>query len=144
MRTSTDYIVVHCAATPAKMDVDIADIDRWHKERGFLGVGYHFFIKRDGTRQTGRPINEVGAHVTGYNHKSVGLCMAGGLAPDVKTPENNFTDAQWATLLLTLRELRADYPAAKIVGHYQLDSGKACPSFDVPKYLSTLPELNTI
>ncbi len=124
------------------MDVDIAEIDRWHKERGFLGVGYHFFIKRDGTRQKGRGINEVGAHVTGYNHKSVGLCMAGGTAADCKTPENNFTAAQWATLGITLQELRAEFPQAKIVGHSQLDARKDCPSFDVPKYLSENPNLN--
>lgn len=136
MRTATGYIVLHCAATPPHMDVDIKDIDKWHKERGFLSVGYHYFIKRDGTRQTGRPINEMGAHVSGYNHKSVGICMAGGVGGDGKTPENNFTEAQWATLQITLRELREAYPLAQIVGHYQLDAGKACPSFNVPQYLT--------
>lgn len=140
MRLKTEYIVLHCAATPATMDVDIKDIDRWHKERGFLSVGYHYVIKRDGTRQTGRGINEVGAHVLGYNHNSVGVCMAGGVAVDLKTPENNFTKPQWATLLLTIRELREAYPLAAIVGHYQLDPQKACPSFNVIHYLEDNPE----
>lgn len=140
-RTKTDYIVIHCAATTPQMDTDIKDIEMWHKARGFKTVGYHYFIKRDGTRQKGREINEVGAHVVGHNHNSVGVCMAGGVAADAKTSENNFTEAQWATLLLTLRELHEEFPKAVIVGHRDLDAGKACPSFDVSQYVDDKPEL---
>lgn len=138
MRTSTSYIVIHCAATPPKMDVDISTIAEWHKERGFKTVGYHYFIKRDGTRQTGRPIHDIGAHVVGFNHCSVGVCMAGGVAADAKTPENNFTKQQWAALAVTLRELHEEFPLAVIVGHRDLDPGKACPSFSVAEYIDTL------
>ena len=141
MRTKTDYIVIHCAATPAKMDVDIKTIEQWHKDRGFLTVGYHYFIKRDGTRQKGRELNEVGAHVVGYNHNSVGVCMAGGMDKDMKLPEDNFTTEQWATLYATLWELHALYPKAVIVGHRDLNPDKACPSFDVAAYLDDKYEL---
>lgn len=140
-RTKTDYIVIHCAATPPQMDVDISTIAEWHKARGFKTVGYHFFIKRDGTRQKGREINAVGAHVVGFNHNSVGICMAGGMDRHAKTPENNFTDAQWATLYLTLKELHEEFPRAVIVGHRDLNAGKACPSFDVSEYVEDKPEL---
>jgi N-acetylmuramoyl-L-alanine amidase len=141
MRTQTDYIVIHCAATPPTMDVDISTIAEWHKARGFQTVGYHFFIKRDGTRQKGREINEIGAHVVGYNHNSVGVCMAGGVAADAKTPEANFTESQWTTLYLTLKELHEQYPKAVIVGHHDLNPDKACPSFDVSQYVDDKPEL---
>lgn len=124
------------------MDVDIATITEWHKARGFATVGYHLFIKRDGTRQKGRDLNDIGAHVVGYNHNSVGVCMAGGVAADAKTPESNFTDKQWATLLITLRELHEEYPRAVIVGHRDLDPGKACPSFSVSEYVDDKPELS--
>jgi N-acetyl-anhydromuramyl-L-alanine amidase AmpD len=124
------------------MDVDIATIAEWHKARGFATVGYHFFIKREGTRQTGRPINEVGAHVVGYNHNSVGVCMAGGMDKDMQKPEDNFTPAQWTTLLITLRELHADYPRAVVVGHRDLNPDKACPSFSVSEYVGDKPELS--
>ncbi len=142
MRTATDYIVVHCAATPAKMDVDIATVAEWHKARGFKTVGYHYFIKRDGTRQTGRPINEIGAHVVGYNHNSVGVCMAGGMDKENKKPEDNFTVAQWTTLLLTLQELHEEFPRAVIVGHRDLNADKECPSFSVAEFLDNKPELS--
>jgi N-acetyl-anhydromuramyl-L-alanine amidase AmpD len=67
--------------------------------------------------------------------------MAGGVADDAVTPENNFTDAQWTTLYLTLKELHEQFPKAVIVGHRDLDMGKkACPSFDVSKYVDDKPE----
>lgn len=140
-RTKTDYIVIHCAATPPTMDVDISTVAEWHKARGFNAVGYHYFIKRDGTRQKGRDLDAVGAHVVGYNHKSVGVCMAGGISGVDKSPENNFTKEQWTTLLITLRELHSEYPRAVIVGHRDLDAGKACPSFSVSEYVDDKPEL---
>ena len=143
-RTKTDFIVVHCSATPAKMDVDAKEIDRWHKERGFLRIGYHFVIRRDGTREKGRDQNDIGAHVVGYNHKSVGLCLVGGMDGNNVNPEDNFTAEQRITLHITLKELRADYPSARIVGHRELDSGKACPSFDVQDWLKGFPELKPL
>jgi N-acetylmuramoyl-L-alanine amidase len=144
VRTQTNYLVIHSSATPAKMDVDIKDITEWHVARGFTTVGYHFVIKRDGTRQTGRPVNDVGAHVVGHNHHSVGICMVGGVADDTKTPANNFTKAQWTTLYLTLVELHIIYPTAVIVGHKDLALNTECPSFSVSEYVGDKPELAPI
>lgn len=137
MRTITNYIVLHCAATPPKMDIGVKEITEWHLARGFNMVGYHFVIRRDGAREKGRDINAVGAHVIGHNHHSVGICLVGGVSADGKTAENNFTEAQWATLRLTLLELAEEFPDAKVVGHRDLDGGlKECPSFDVKSYWS--------
>ncbi len=121
--------------------MDAKEIDRWHKERGFLKIGYHFVIQRDGTRERGRQLHEVGAHVAGFNHKSVGICLVGGRASEGTDPEDNFTAEQWITLHLTLTELRQQYPHAKIVGHRDLDGQKNCPSFDVTDWLIGFPEL---
>jgi N-acetylmuramoyl-L-alanine amidase len=140
MRKSTDYIVIHCAATPPGMDIGIETVREWHKARGFRDVGYHYFIKRDGTRQTGRSINEIGAHVIGHNYHSVGLCMAGGVADGSLTPQDNFTEKQWTALYLTLKELHEEFPKAVIVGHKDLDASKACPSFEVSKWVADKPE----
>lgn len=141
VRQRTDLIIVHCAATKPSLDIGVKDIDRWHRQRGWLKVGYHFVIRRDGTREKGRDLMEPGAHAAGYNHRSVGVCLVGGLAEDGVTPENNFTDAQWATLRLTLKELRADFPEARIIGHREVEPSKACPSFDVQEYLKDKPDL---
>lgn len=130
------YLVVHCSATKPSMDVGVKEIRQWHLQRGFFDIGYHYVIRRDGTLEKGRPDTQPGAHVQGYNGKSLGVCMVGGVTQrSVDVAENNFTDDQWKTLKQLLSHLRATYPKAQIVGHRDLNKGKACPSFDVAKKL---------
>lgn len=129
---SPDHIVIHCSATRESQDIGAADIDRWHRQRGYLKIGYHFVIRRNGGVEKGRALNEPGAHARGWNHRSIGICLAGGVAPNGKTPEDNFTVAQWDALKQLLGELRALYPDTDIVGHRDLPGvAKACPCFDV-------------
>ena len=134
-RKETKYIVIHCSATRPSQDIDAKTVDNWHRARGFFQIGYHFFIKRDGTLEEGRPIDDVGAHAKGYNSKSIGLAMAGGVTEnDIDIPEDNFTKEQYETLDRLLEDLVEKYPSAHIIGHNQI-SVKACPSFDVQSYL---------
>lgn len=136
-RASTDYIAVHCAATKPSMNVGAADIDRWHRANGWACIGYHFVIRRDGTIEEGREVDVIGAHVAGWNHNSVGVCMVGGATEkDVNVPENNFTPAQWASLKKLLGDLRKKYPKARIQGHRDFPGvNKYCPSFSVGDWL---------
>jgi N-acetylmuramoyl-L-alanine amidase len=133
------FLVVHCSATRPSQDFDVNDIRRMHLQRGFFDVGYHFVIKRDGTVQTGRPLDRQGAHVQGYNHLSVGVCMIGGVTEDdVKVPENNFTPEQFASLRNVLAMLKQKFPHAEILGHRDMPHvHKACPSFDVRAWLNS-------
>lgn len=133
-REETKYIVIHCASTKPSMDIGAKEIDRWHRERGWLKIGYGKVIRRDGTVEQGREDNAVQAHVKGYNHIAYGLCLVGGLSEDNKN-EDNFTAEQWQSLYNTLNELIAKYPDARIVGHYELDESKTCPNFNVREYL---------
>lgn len=131
-RKATDYLVIHAADTMPKMvNVDAAEIDRWHRARGWQCLGYHFVIKRDGKVEEGREVNKIGAHVEGHNANSVGICLVGGLAADGKTPENNYTPEQWASLKKLLKDLKEKYPKATIQGHRDFPGvSKACPCFD--------------
>ena len=144
MRDDTTYIVIHCSQTrPSQGDVDARTIDRWHRERGWLKIGYGGVIKRDGTYEQGRKDDAIQAHVKGYNHTSFGLCLVGGaLEEDWKLPEDNFTAEQWESLKKVLEELVIKYPDARIVGHYDLDKNKTCPNFDVQEYLLNEDILN--
>ena len=136
MRDNTTYIVIHCSQTRPSQDNDARTIDRWHRERGQLKIGYGGVIKRDGTYQQGRADNAIQAHVKGYNHTSFGLCLVGGALEDNwKLPEDNFTAEQWESLKEQLTRLVKLYPEARIVGHYDLDKQKTCPNFDVQDYL---------
>jgi len=126
------YLVVHCAATKPSMDIGLVEIRKWHLQRGFFREGYHYIIRRNGAVEVGRPEDMPGAHVTGYNGKSLGICLVGGVTEtNVNKAEDNFTDAQYASLKKLLLELHKRYPKAQIVGHRDLDKGKACPSFSV-------------
>lgn len=127
------FIVVHCSATKPSQDFDVTDIRRMHLRRGFVDVGYHFIIKRDGEVQPGRPLDRQGAHAERYNHLSVGVCLIGGVSEkDVAIAEDNFTEVQFLALRKLLAELRITFPHAEILGHRDLPNvRKDCPCFDV-------------
>jgi N-acetylmuramoyl-L-alanine amidase len=132
------YIVVHCSATPASMDVGASEIDRWHRARGWLRIGYHAVIRRDGTVEMGRALDEMGAHALGYNDKSVAVCLVGGIelvnGKQIATP--NFTPEQYATLSFLLVEWTERFPHAEVLGHRDLPNVKKdCPSFDVRSWM---------
>jgi N-acetyl-anhydromuramyl-L-alanine amidase AmpD len=103
MKRTINAIVIHCAATPNGKAFYAKDLDAMHKQRGFMrnsqalrnfnptltSIGYHFIIDIDGTIETGRGIEEIGAHVQGSNAKSIGICMVG---------TDQFSQAQWESL----------------------------------------------
>ena len=132
-RDRTDFLVVHCAATRPSQNIKASDIDRWHRERGFNGIGYHRFIRRDGTIEQGRPDDAIGAHVENWNSVSVGICMAGGVSEaDPNKAENNFTKEQFLSLVVVIKELQKKYPKAAVQGHRDFPKvAKDCPSFAV-------------
>lgn len=122
-------IIVHCSATPEGKDFTVNDIKKWHLARGFSDIGYHYVIYRDGSVHIGRDESKIGAHCTGHNSNSIGVCYIGGCEKDGKTPKDTRTSAQKKALLELLRELKRKYPKATIYGHRNF-SDKACPSFD--------------
>jgi N-acetyl-anhydromuramyl-L-alanine amidase AmpD len=137
-----DYLVVHCSATVEGKHITAEDIDRWHKQRGWSGIGYHYVILLDGTVQEGRPEAKIGAHVKGYNKNSIGVCYIGGLSKN-KAPKDTRTPAQKAALEQLLIDLKDKYPNAEIRGHRDFSKdlngngviepfefSKACPSYN--------------
>lgn len=143
-----NLIIVHCSATPEGKDYTVKDIDRWHRQRGFDGIGYHYVVYRDGSIHAGRPEERVGAHCKGHNANSIGVCYIGGMTADGKQPKDTRTEAQKKALRELLTTLKHKYPKAKICGHRDLSPDlnhngkvdkwewmKACPSFDaIPEY----------
>lgn len=127
-----DKIIVHCSATPEGRLVTTADIKRSHLERGFNDIGYHHVIYLDGSVHKGRAESIVGAHCSGQNATSIGVCYVGGVARDGKTAKDTRTAAQKAALVELLRELVVRYPNATIHGHREF-AAKACPCFDAAK-----------
>ena len=124
-------LVVHCSATRYDRNFPVEALHRCHLARGFASIGYHFYITRDGEVHICRPVHQIGAHASGWNDKSIGICYEGGLNKDNR-PADTRTYAQKCSLLDLLRQLKTDYPEARILGHYQLSVSvhKACPCFD--------------
>lgn len=167
-------IVIHCSAsrngdslfrgslgtpgfaTPAQT------IDSWHIARGFkrgaaaragfnpglAAIGYHYVIYTNGAIATGRHPDEIGAHVTGFNQASLGICLVG---------TDRFTPAQWQALRELVASLHLRYPDARILGHRDLSPDrnangvvepaewlKTCPGFAVAAWrqagMAPLPE----
>lgn len=126
-----NLIIVHCSATPEGRNVAVADIDRWHRERGVDGIGYHYVVYIDGSVHEGRPLNKVGAHCKGHNIHSIGICYIGGVDLNGK-PKDTRTLAQKDALVNLLMRLKRRFPKAVIRGHRDF-AAKACPSFDATK-----------
>jgi len=129
-------IVIHCSDSEYG---DATLIDRWHKARGWKGIGYHYVINnpyttsrmlndgtpafdRDGAVEHGRDIEEIGAHVHGYNKESIGICLIG---------KRVFTSRQFDALTDIVWGLLDLYPGSIIQGHYELDPAKTCPNLDM-------------
>jgi len=133
-RKNTDTLVIHCAATKPSMDIGVDEITQWHKDRGFDTIGYHYVIRRSGVVEKGREDSLQGAHAVAVNGTSIGVCMVGGVDDSLKW-ENNFTEAQFRSLKSLIILLKNKYPIEKTIGHYEVESKKECPSFNVQEWL---------
>lgn len=132
-----DEIIVHCSATPEGEDFTVEQIRQMHLARGFSDIGYHYVVYRDGSIHAGRSEAIAGAHTTGHNTRSIGVCYIGG-CPDrsdktwMNKGKDTRTAAQKSALIKILKQLKTKYPKAKIYGHRDF-ANKACPSFDAKK-----------
>lgn len=122
-------IIIHCTATPAARDLSVDDITRYHRQRGFETIGYHYLICLDGRIEPGRPLHFIGAHCLGHNDKSIGVAYVGGTDSNGHPCDTRTAEQREALrrLVLQLQEL---YPRATIHGHCEF-AAKACPCFDV-------------
>ena len=138
-----DLIVIHCSATRATQRYTVDDCRRDHRARGFADIGYHYYITRDGVVHAGRALYTVGAHATGYNAHSIGICYEGGLDA-FGNPSDTRTTEQRMVLRLLVEQLKQRFPTAQVCGHRDLSPDtngngvvesqewlKQCPCLDV-------------
>lgn len=141
-RKRTDLIVVHVTATPPDRDIGVVEVRKMHLARGFSDIGYGGLLRRSGAREIGRGLDQIGAHVAGFNSISLGIAMVGGI-DSAGRARDNASPEQWTGLEAWLRELVVQFPGAKICGHRDLspdrngngiiEAGehiKECPCFD--------------
>lgn len=146
MRT-IDEIIIHCSATRPEWMADAGveaqrdEIDRWHRDLGWVGIGYHHVIGRGGDRAAGRPEAVVGAHTKGHNANSIGICLIGGHGSSAtQNFLENFTPEQDEALRDLITELKDRYPSiTRVTGHNDYTRSKACPGFKVDEWLKGRP-----
>lgn len=131
-------IILHCSATKDGADFSADDIRRWHRQRGFTDIGYHFVVRLDGTVEKGRDIDKAGAHCLNHNRRSIGICYIGGL-DRAGRPADTRTSAQRLALPALISRLRRHHPGATIHGHREF-AAKACPCFNAAEYATIPPE----
>ncbi|APF16990.1 N-acetylmuramoyl-L-alanine amidase family 2 [Caldithrix abyssi DSM 13497] len=131
-------IIIHCTDSQWG-NVEI--IDRWHKERGWDGVGYHYLIlnsyptyrslkdrrpepENDGLIKEGRDLEKIGAHCRGHNLDSIGIALVG---------VNTFSKAQIYSLQKLIKVLLKQFHLSinNVYGHYEFDNRKSCPNLDM-------------
>lgn len=118
-RASTEYIVLHHAEA---VSCTARQVDEWHKSNGWTGIGYHFFVRKDGSIYEGRPLWALGAHVQGKNNISVGICAEG----DYHNHDKTMPQAQKSAIKQLIAYLKGLYPNAEIVGHGEIGESN-CP-----------------
>ena len=123
-------IIVHCSAVRPDQTSSVAQIDGYHRRKGWkFGIGYHYVVRRDGQVETGRPEWLVGAHCVNHNSHSIGVCYEGGLDRRGNDADTR-TEAQRKALRTLLEQLHERYPRACIASHHDFNPGKQCPCFD--------------
>lgn len=128
-RNETKMIILHCSATREGQDIKAATIKKWHLERQFEDIGYHYVIDLDGTVEKGRPENMVGAHTTNKNSISIGICYVGGCDSNMN-PKDTRTQKQKESMYILIHDLLNKYHLTinDVYGHRTF-SKKECPCF---------------
>lgn len=116
-----DRIIIHHSAIQQSVNASPIDIHKAHISRGYSGIGYHFYIKSDGTIYRGRPLCYIGAHCKGYNTFSIGICFEGNF--EIEKPTNAQKIA-WRNLL---EYLRKEIPTIKDFNYHKELYATACP-----------------
>lgn len=130
-KRTVDRVFLHCSAASRK-NIDAEEIDLWHKQRGWSGIGYHYFIKTDGTLEEGRDLEKTPAAQAWNNRGTIAICLNGLKLSD-------FTKAQFKTLNKLCKEINTEYNGRVSFWPHNAVAAKACPVFDVYKVLPVDP-----
>lgn len=103
----------------------IKDINTWHKNQGWAGVGYHYYVRKDGTIYRGRTENAQGAHCPGHNTTSIGICAEG------RYQEDTMPEIQKNAIVELCKDIKNRYSIDKIYRHKDLYSTD-CPGANYP------------
>ncbi|MBE0467709.1 MAG: N-acetylmuramoyl-L-alanine amidase, partial [Candidatus Desulforudis sp.] len=122
-RSRTERMILHHDGAPVAMTAP--QVHQGHLNRGFHGIGYHYFVETSGQIVRGRPEWAEGAHCKGQNHVSIGICLSG-----------NFTrhppaDAQLRALAWLVNDIRRRHSKLPLNEHKDF-AATQCPGHKIP------------
>lgn len=120
-RTVTDRIILHHAAGNGSVE----SVHNYHKSLGWSGIGYHYYVRKDGSIYRGRPEEMVGGHTSGYNYCSIGVCAEGNFETE------SMSDAQREAIRALVLDIRTRYPDTQTIRHKDV-AATACPGKNYP------------
>lgn len=123
-RTETNYIIIHHTEVRGRHDVN--EVHQWHLNKGWAGIGYHYYIDKDGQIFEGRPRDTWGAHVKSHNGDSIGVCFEGHF------DKEKMNEKQLEAAVLLISVLSLAYGNAAIRGHRNFNPAKSCPGKNFP------------
>lgn len=121
-------VFIHCSASDRPQDDRASVIRDWHIRRGFATIGYHFYVRKDGTVEPGRNLEKIPAAQEGNNTGTIAICL-GGLEKD------RFTEAQFDSLRSLCYSIHEQLPMVTFHGHCEVNRNKTCPVLDYRKVL---------
>jgi N-acetyl-anhydromuramyl-L-alanine amidase AmpD len=128
-KRTVSKIFLHCSASDNPKHDNVETITKWHIERGFITIGYHYFISKDGVVHKGRSLETVPSAQQGHNTGSIAICLHG-------LDKDKFTEAQFISLRNLIFVINTEYQhKLSIHGHCEV-SAKSCPVFDYKKMFS--------
>ena len=131
------WLVVHCSASRCNRPFTVERLIETGRQR-FGQPSYHYYVRRNGNVVPILPESVQGVHAVGYNHCSIAVCYEGGLDENGKAADTR-TELQKASLYELLKQLRRDYPQARIIGHRELPNvRKDCPCYPASKEYANL------
>ena len=138
-KRAIDKLIIHCSATRNTQDVSSKQIDEMHLRRWgkASGMGYHYYVRKDGTVEKGRWVDNKGAHAGKANVGSIGVCYEGGVDKDMKVAMESCTKAQKKSLLTLCETIINSYniKPSNVRGHGELAGvNKACPCLDMDNF----------
>lgn len=135
------WLVVHCSASRCNRPFTVERLIETGRQR-FGQPSYHYYVRRNGNVVPILPESVQGVHAVGYNHCSIAVCYEGGLDENGNAADTR-TELQKASLHELLKQLRRDYPQARIIGHRELPHvAKDCPCFDASAEYADLQPKN--
>ncbi len=133
------WLVVHCSASRCNRPFTVERLIETGRQR-FGQPSYHYYVRRNGCVVPILPESVQGVHAVGYNHCSIAVCYEGGLDENGNAADTR-TELQKASLYELLKQLRRDYPQARIIGHRELPHvAKDCPCFSCAEYTDLQPK----